>query len=287
MTKQMKQYEVLKRASLFLEKHGCEQHIGELLLQYHLQLSRSAFYAHMHQEISPSVIDRLFTDLKKHVEIGVPIQHLTGYEYFYGRKFSVNKHVLIPRPETEELVAYVINAVHENYPDEPITIVDIGTGSGVIAITLALHIQQATVYATDISKQALHVAQQNASVLGANVHFRHGNYVQPLIDEHRSVDVIVSNPPYIARKEAPTLSRTVKDFDPELALFAENEGIAAYRTIVEQSQQLPKRPEIIAFEIGYEQGNDVRSIINNMYPHSHTDVRQDINGKDRIVISQL
>lgn len=287
MTKQMKLYEVLKRASLFLEKHGCEQHIGEILLQHYMQLSRSEFYAKMHDPIQPSIIERLFADLQKHVDTGVPVQHLTNEEHFYGRKFFVNEHVLIPRPETEELVKYIIDITEEKFPHEPVKIVDIGTGSGVIAITLALQLSQATVYATDICEQALQVAKQNAAHFNAPVTFLSGNFAQPLIDRQLSIDIIVSNPPYIARREASSLSRTVKNFDPALALFADDEGTAAYQTIVQQSKRLLKSPHMIAFEIGYQQGDAVQSIIKKGYPKSDVHVLKDINGKDRIVIAYI
>lgn len=287
MTKRMKQYEVLQRASSFLKKHGCEERVAEILLQHYVQQSRSTFYAHMHEYISPNIIKKLMTDLKTHVETNIPVQHLTGYEYFYGRKFAVNEHVLIPRPETEELVKHTLDFISEIFSNEPITLVDIGTGSGVIAITLALHLSQATVYATDISKKALVVAKQNAIAHKAPVSFFCGDYGQPLIDQKLSAHIIVSNPPYIAKSELPSLSRTVKNFDPALALFADEEGTAAYRKIVEQSKDILKKSGVLAFEIGHMQGDIVRSIIKHVYPMSNVRILSDINGRDRIVIARL
>src|SRR5690625_4969925 len=160
MANTLKQYEVLKRASLFLQQNNCEEHVAELLLQHFLQLPRAQFYANMQQRISSEVVNKFRKAVKEHVTTRIPIQHLTGYEHFYGRKFHVNEHVLIPRPETEELVERVIFEVGA----KPASIVDLGTGSGVISITLALELEQATIYATDISKKALHVRSEERRV---------------------------------------------------------------------------------------------------------------------------
>src|SRR5690625_3335866 len=169
MTKLMKQYEVLHWASLFLKKNNCEEQVAKVLLQHHLAVTRSEFYMMMQDTIPAPIIEKFKADIKKHAQTGIPVQHLIGYEFFYGRKFKVNKHVLIPRPETEELVQQVIEA-GKNYPqDKPLTIVDVGTGSGVIAITLALEIPQAQIYAIDISKKALQIAEHNAKQLQANI----------------------------------------------------------------------------------------------------------------------
>src|SRR5690625_3975030 len=219
MENPLKQYEVLKRASLFLQQNNCEGRVAEILLQHFLQVSRAQFYANMQETISPEINDKLWTAIKEHVTTHIPVQHLTGYEYFYGRKFHVNEHVLIPRPETEQLVEHVINAAYEHTSQGPLTIVDLGTGSGVIAITLALELNFAQVYATDISEEALHVAKENAKKHHANVQFMLGNFAEPLIKSHIETDIIVSNPPYIAYDEEKTLSKTVKH-DPELALYA-------------------------------------------------------------------
>src|SRR5690625_5471283 len=122
ISRRLKQYEVLSWASSFLKKHQCEERIGEYLLQHYLGLSRSAFYANMHEVIPPEIVQRLKKDLKAHVTTGIPLQHLTGMEYFFDRPFLVNKHVLIPRPETEELVNHVLHIIAQTYFDKPITI---------------------------------------------------------------------------------------------------------------------------------------------------------------------
>ncbi|WP_042221403.1 peptide chain release factor N(5)-glutamine methyltransferase [Oceanobacillus manasiensis] len=276
----LKQYEVLNWASLFLEESQREVGVAQLLLQHHLGKSRSQFYADM-QEIVPEEIAASFAkDIKEHAQTGIPVQHLMGKESFYGREFVVTGDVLIPRPETEELVQHIIKSLPAN---APLTIVDVGTGSGIIAISLALELPHATVYATDISEEALAVARRNASLLDANVTFFQGNFLRPLEDVGISIDVLVSNPPYIARSEATTLSDTVKNFDPELALFAEEEGLAAYKEIVKQAKNVMKSDGRLAMEIGHTQAEAITSLITQEFPSYKVQTIKDINGKDRII----
>src|SRR5690625_2736585 len=177
MKKNKKQFEVLQWASLFLEKNNCEQAIAEILLQHHLAVSRAQFYMMMQEPIPEQIMERFQADIQAHVDTGIPVQHLTGYEYFYGRKFFVNEHTLIPRPETEELVYHVIQVVKKSVKKTACTVVDVGTGSGVIAISLALELENAQVFATDISKKALRMAKKNAKHLGAQVSFMHGDFL--------------------------------------------------------------------------------------------------------------
>ncbi|GAA0605419.1 peptide chain release factor N(5)-glutamine methyltransferase [Virgibacillus siamensis] len=216
----------------------------------------------------------------KHAKTGIPIQHIMGSEAFYGRKFQVNRHTLIPRPETEELVQQVIRSTPAN---EPLTIVDVGTGSGIIAITLALELDQATVYATDISEEALQVAKQNAAALDAEVHFLQGDFLKPVIEQNIHADIIVSNPPYIAEAEKAALTDTVKNFDPDLALFADDNGLAAYKKIIHDLPHVMKQHGQIFFEIGAEQGLPVSNLLTSNLPTGTTEIIKDINQKDRIV----
>jgi len=283
----MKQYEVLQWAFSFLKKHEREEKVAEILLQHHLDVSKEQFFTMMQETVPPSLQEKFITDVKSHAIYGVPVQHLTGYEYFYGRKFSVNEHVLIPRVETEELVYHVIEQVHTHYNGLPLTIIDVGTGSGVIAITLALELPNATIYATDISKEALFVAEENAQSHHATVHFLNGNFLEPILEQQLSPQIIVSNPPYIRKTDEHLLTDTVKRYDPKLALFADNNGLAAYETIMKQIKKLPIETRNIYFEIGYDQATDVTSIIKASYPLSHIKTIKDINGKDRIISANV
>lgn len=281
-----KQYEVLRWASLFLEKNNRESRVAELLLQHHLGVSRAVFFANMQEDVPDDIYEAFKADIEKHAETGMPLQHLTGYEYFYGRRFTVDGHVLIPRPETEELVQHVIR--HDvDFRKKPLRIVDVGTGSGVIAITLKLEWSDAEVFATDISEEVLQVAKKNAAEWNADVAFLQGNFLEPLIEREMVVDILVSNPPYIAEKERNVLSDTVKNYDPELALFAGDDGLSAYKEIIRQAKRVVRPGGLIAFEIGHEQGNAVKKLLMETFPYSDVDILQDINKKDRIVTAKI
>ncbi|WP_339226507.1 peptide chain release factor N(5)-glutamine methyltransferase [Oceanobacillus sp. FSL K6-2867] len=286
MTQVQKQFEVLRWASLFLEKHQRESRVAEILLQHYLGVDRQQFYMLMREPVPAEIVDKFKAAIEQHAKTGIPVQHLTGYEVFYGREFIVNEHVLIPRPETEELVQHIIQSTDAANGD-PLTIIDVGTGSGIIAITLALEIPNSVVYATDISKDALEVAKKNAEQLDANVHFLQGDFLQPAIEKKLQVDFLVSNPPYIAKSEAASLSDTVKHFDPELALFAEADGLAAYQAIIDQAPKIIKTNATLAFEIGHEQGEAVHAIIQETFSESIVATIQDINGKDRIAAAEV
>src|SRR5699024_2290147 len=206
MVSSMKQFEVLKWAFSFLKKHGREESVAEILLQHHLQVYRAHYFTTMQENMNIELVEVFKQDVIAHAKSGIPVQHLTGKAEFYGRSFHVNKDVLIPRFETEELVHYVIQLVQTTYGDEPITIVDVGTGSGVIAITLALELPNTHIYATDISESALQMAEKNALALNAPVHFLHGDFLQPVVDVKVSPQIIVSNPPYIRKTDLNHLS---------------------------------------------------------------------------------
>jgi release factor glutamine methyltransferase len=280
-----KQFEALQWASVFLEEHDREPRVAEILLQHHLKVTRNEFFMNMRMPIPEAAYQKFTEDIRKHAETGIPVQHLTGYEKFYGRCFSVNEHVLIPRPETEELVELLIKEL-KSRPSENLKLVDIGTGSGIIAITLALELPGLDVYAADISPDALKTAQENAENLGASVTFLEGSFLEPLIYQQLAVDILVSNPPYIAESERNSLSDTVKNFDPHLALFAREEGLAAYKEIISKSPQIVKPDGMLAFEIGHTQGSRVKTMIETAFPQKAVDIIQDISGKDRILCAK-
>lgn len=286
----MKQFEVLKWAFSFLQAHGREAKVAEILLQHVIGQSTSQFYTNMQSELSDAEVACFKEFVKEHAQTGKPVQHLLGYTYFYGRKFMVNKHVLIPRFETEELVQAVITYIERTFQErkEPLTIVDLGTGSGVIAITLKLAFPQLNVIATDISSEALAVAKQNAASHHAPITWLQGDFLQPVYEQNIQPHIIVSNPPYIAEHERNQLADTVKNFDPELALFAGADGLQAYKTILEQIATYELRQiEALFFEIGYAQGKIVQQLIAKQFPHSRPQVLQDINGNNRVVVAKL
>ncbi|WP_040513680.1 peptide chain release factor N(5)-glutamine methyltransferase, partial [Gracilibacillus halophilus] len=276
--------EALQWASSFLNKANREEKVAEILLLHELNLSKAQLLTRLRETINPEVWHTFQQNIKEHAQTGKPVQHFTGLEVFYDRLYHVNEHVLIPRPETEELVDYIVKHWHGSKQHQ--RIVDVGTGSGIIAITLAKEREDIEVIATDISEQALQVAQKNADRHQADVTWQVGNFLQPLIEREQTVDLIVSNPPYIDRKEMKHLADTVKDFDPGLALFAENHGLSAYETIIQQSKHVLAPNGDIVFEIGDEQAEAVTKLIKKAYPNHTVECHQDMNGRDRMLIAR-
>ncbi|MDN3429005.1 peptide chain release factor N(5)-glutamine methyltransferase [Microbacterium sp. APC 3898] len=282
MTKLKYVYEALKRASSFLLENGREEGAARILLQHELGLSYSGLIAAMRDEISEAQFNRFWANVEQHAK-GVPVQHLTGSEEFYGRNFLVNPDVLIPRPETEELIEETLQLIERHLFKEELAIADIGTGSGIIAITMKCELPNALVTATDISQPALETAALNAERLHAEIDFRLGDLTEPIKD--RKWDVVLSNPPYIGHEEAPSLSDSVRDFEPHNALFADQEGLALYEKMAEQFPKLINKPGIIGFEIGYQQGPAVEKMLKSAFPDAVVYIKEDINKKDRMVFA--
>lgn len=280
-------HEALQWASLFLRTYQREEKVAEILLMHHTGMGKANLLASLREPLKKEIKKAFIKDIEQHAKTAVPVQHLTGKEEFYGRSFLVNRHVLIPRPETEELVHGIIEIIKRKKPKKRLQVVDLGTGSGVIAVSLKLECPEMDVYATDISKEALTVAHKNATNLEADVHFFEGDFLQPFIDQGERFDIIVSNPPYISEKERSSLSTTVKNYDPSLALFAQEEGLAAYRKIVEQVKQVTMQKALLALEIGSSQGGAVTNIILKHFPQAQVEVKKDINGRDRMVFAFL
>ncbi|MFZ0476210.1 MAG: peptide chain release factor N(5)-glutamine methyltransferase [Halobacillus sp.] len=269
-------------ASVFLGKHTRETRVADLLLEHFLKMSFAQLLAYEKDPFPENKREVFVESVRVHAETGMPVQHIIGEADFYGRSFSVNSNVLVPRSETEELVEGILKWVESSNKDEP-QIADIGTGSGIIAITLALELNKADVYASDISEEALQTASGNAQKLGADIQFIQGDFYAPFKDI--PVDIVVSNPPYIAHVDKDLMDDTVVNFDPALALFADREGLAAYDTIVKQIKDSNHRPSLIAFEIGYLQGDAVKKIIQDSLPEYTIEIRKDINKKDRMVFA--
>lgn len=274
-------HEALKWASSFIQKHNCEPKVAEILLLHIMEWSKTDLLVHLREPMAKEKWKNYQQLIEQHAETKIPVQHVTGVEVFNGRHFIVNNHVLIPRPETEELIQRVTETVDKS----DFTCVDVGTGSGVIAISLAKEWEnrRVTMLATDLSKEALKVAKKNTEKHKATVTYYHGNFLDPLMDQGKKVDIIVSNPPYIAYEEADSLSETVKSFDPEMALFADQHGLAAYQQIIDQATKVLHKNGMIFFEIGHTQAEAVTKLIQDQFPDSSISLFQDINGKDRII----
>lgn len=273
-------FEALNGASSFLKDKGREEAAARIILQHELGLSHAGLLASMRDELDEEKFQRFWAKIELHA-LGTPVQHITGTEEFYGRSFQVNEHVLIPRPETEELIEETLQLAARYFPEGNPSIADIGTGSGVIAITMKCEMPAADVMATDISAVALAVAAGNAERLHAEVLFKSGDLLEPVKD--RKWDIILSNPPYISYEEAPDLSDSVRDFEPHSALFAENQGLALYEKMAQRLPHIVDKPGIIGFEIGYTQGEAVKSLLQHAFPEAKVYVKKDINKNDRMV----
>lgn len=215
-------------------------------------------------------------DAIRRLNNGEPLQYIIGNVDFYGNTIEVNKNVLIPRFETEELVYKTINYIKKNF-NTKVNIVDIGTGSGCIAITLKKEIN-CNIDAVDISKEALSVAKSNAKLNNVDIKFYCGNILEPLNKEY---DVIISNPPYISYNEE--IMDIVKNNEPHSALYAEDNGLYFYKEILKNATKYLKSKSIIAFEIGYTQGNEIISIAKDYFPNSIVKLEKDLQNKDRFV----
>lgn len=280
MTKAKLLYEALNGASSFLAGHGREEAAARILLQHELGLSQAGLLARLRDEIDEEAFARFWNAIEQHVK-GTPVQHLTGVEEFYGRIFRVNEQVLIPRPETEELVEQALLLIQQYLQVENPAIADIGTGSGIIAVTMKCELPESRVTATDISSDALNMAALNAEQLGAEITFKSGDLAQPL--QGRKWDVVLSNPPYISYSEAADLSDSVRDFEPHSALFADNDGLALYEKLAQQLPDILQKPGIVGLEIGETQGEAVRRMLKTAFPEAHVFIKKDINKRDRMV----
>ncbi|WP_332692438.1 peptide chain release factor N(5)-glutamine methyltransferase [Halalkalibacter lacteus] len=276
--------EALKWASSFLKERNLEQPVAEWLLRHYYQANRAKLFMILDEAIELELVTRFEKDLERHAQ-GEPVQHIIGYEEFYGRRFIVNKHVLIPRPETEELVVAVTELKQKLFQKEKIKLVDVGTGSGAISITLALEDETLDVLAVDISAEALDVAKRNAKELEAQVTFKHGDLLTPLLEESVQVEAVVSNPPYIPLSDAPGLAVHVRDHEPHLALFGGEDGLDLYRRFMEQLPHVLKEQSLVAFEVGVGQAEVVRKMLVSTFPHATTEIKVDINGKERMVFA--
>lgn len=207
---------------------------------------------------------------------GVPVQYIVGSVDFYGINIEVNSNVLIPRFETEYLVEKTVKYVKE-YLDEPLKIIDLGTGSGAIAIALKKKLN-AEVEAIDISDSALALAQKNANNNNVNIKF----YKSDMLENAKGkYDIIISNPPYISKDEE--VEEIVKNNEPSLALYAENDGLEFYEKILKKANKHLNKKSIIAFEIGYKQGERIKNIAEKYINNAKVKVEKDLTGKERYV----
>jgi len=279
---------------------------AELLLLHVVGKERAWLYAHP-EELLTSAQEDAFRALLARRAAGEPVQHLTGHQEFWGLDFEVNRDVLIPRPETEHVIEVALDrlALREVRASRPQTtdgsgllIADVGTGSGCIAIALAKELPKATIFATDISESALSVAQRNAArhSVASRLHFRAGHLLDAVNDalpaaphpqqvapnSPQQFHLIVSNPPYIGRRESATLQREVRDHEPATALYGGEEGYELYGDLIAQAAKRLVSGGILVLELGYDSLPAVQPLLAEP-TWSHVDVTNDLAGIPRVI----
>ena len=253
---------------------------ARLLLQYILKTPRQYLIVYDNEEVGKKEQWEYFVNIEKMTN-GVPLQHITHSQEFMKMDFYVDENVLIPRPDTEILVEEVINIAQKI---ENPKILDLCTGSGAIAISIAKNVPNAEVYAIDISDAALSIARKNAKKLEAKVKFIKSNLFNKL--EKKKFDIIVSNPPYIKRKDIDFLSKEVQK-EPEIALDGGIDGLDFYKKITEQAIEYLKLGSYLCYEIGYDQKDDVMAIIQENKNYGGTYCKKDLCDNDRIIITKV
>ena len=247
---------------------------AEILLCHLLGVNRAMLIAHPERTIPPDKLAAFHNLVRQRAE-GCPLPYLTGRAEFYGLEFHVTPDVLIPRPETETLVDLALAA-------RPRSVVDVGTGSGCIAVALAVHLPQATVYAIDISPAALAVAQENVERYGVadRVILMVGDVLGP---RPGPVDLVVSNPPYIPTGECGSLPLSVREYEPCLALDGGPDGLNIIRRLLAQAPAVLRPGGKLLIEIGAEQGEDAVNLARTFYPKATVRVHPDLAGRDRVL----
>lgn len=274
----MNRRQAILKACLLLRRQDKEESLAKFLLMYMLDETTEQFSNKLSEELSVEQENRYFDLINKNINEDTPLSHLVGFDYFYDRKFKVTKDVLSPRMETEELIYKVLEYIKKSKKDS-FRILDLCTGSGIIAITLKKEIVEkyTEIVASDISEKALSIAIENANNNNANITFIKSDLFDNISGKF---DLIISNPPYISYKDKITIKDSVLNYDPHLALFAEEDGIYFYRKIIEKAVHYLSKDGVIFFEIGYDQKEKILELGKNN--NFITTVYKDINDRDRI-----
>jgi release factor glutamine methyltransferase len=274
--------EALRSAAERLEMHHVSNArlTSEVLLAHCLSVEREYVYAHDERVLSDAEAQSLEDVLYDRIN-GVPLQYIVGRQEFYGRCFHVNRDVLIPRPETEHIVEAVLEIRETRGRTPGLRILDVGTGSGCIAITLALEIPEVRVYASDISEAALRVARGNARTLGASVDFVCMDFLDAVRAEF---EFIVSNPPYVRRGDMSRLQREVREYEPHVALFSPEDELEVYRRLIHSAENLLQAGGHLLMEVGI--GMDERVLDLFVGGWEKLPTKTDLQGIPRTVIAR-
>jgi len=273
-------------AALLLEARvGSPMLAAELLLMHLLGRDRAWLYAHPDEPVAPEAVDRYFELVGRRI-IGVPTQYLVGHQEFWGLEFEVTPDVLIPRPESEHLIEVALERLGERRSQKTLSIADVGTGSGCLAIALAHELPSARIVATDSSAAALAVARRNAARHGVagRLWFIRANLLEPFAPSQ--FDLIVSNPPYVARGEAHLLPREVREHEPGEALFAGSEGMAIYRPLLERAAAALCPRGFLIVELGYRAAPGVFALAEAAGAWAKIAVTNDLAGIPRVLAAE-
>ena len=254
----------------------------QTLLAYVVGKDRAWLLAHQDEVLTPGQT-QLYMDLAQRAAQGEPLAYITGQKAFGLLSFDVEHGVLVPRPETESLVDLVVDWVHRQAITTP-QIVDVGTGSGVIAVSLAVRLAEAEVYATDIAPEAVRITRQNAAKheVADRVHCLQGSLLDPVRGQF---DVIAANLPYIDSDELREL--VVTDWEPLVALDGGQQGVALITRLLEQAPRQLKSPGLLILEMGYNQGQAVGALCRAAFPTAHITLHKDLAQLDRIMTVEI
>lgn len=250
-----------------------------LLLSFVLGYDNLELLNHLNDFVSDDIVFK-YKDIIKRLLDGEAIQYIIGNVNFYGNEFKINKNVLIPRFETEELVEKALNILNKKFSDyDSVKILDVGCGSGVIGITLDKLYKKSIVTCSDISQYALDTTALNAKLLESDVNVIKSDMLKSINEKY---DVIISNPPYIMEEEQIELK--VKNNEPHIALYGGKDGLKYYREILSTAKKNLNDKYLIAFEIGWQQKNAIISIAKEFFDNSTIECFQDMSQKDRIIL---
>jgi release factor glutamine methyltransferase len=256
---------------------------AELLLMHVLRRDRTFLYAHPEEQITTAQVEAFFALIEKRAA-GTPTQYLTGKQEFWGLEFEVSPDVLIPRPETEHLIEVALARMGESRRNNPLRIADVGTGSGCIAVALAKEFPNANIFATDISSAALKIAQGNATRnnFANRITFTECNLLEG-IPQQPPLNIIVSNPPYVARKDAASLPIDVREHEPELALFAGDDGMSIYPLLIAQAATHLAERGLLVLELGAGLFENVGDLLEARSGWTRVSATQDLAGIVRVI----
>ncbi len=273
--------EALMWGILELEDFTSKQLESRILLANILKTTQESLFIRYNEPISQEEEKTFYEHIKCRKALE-PIAYIVGKKEFYGRDFIVNKYVLIPRPETELIIDRVVLEYQKNFTDKEVTILDLGTGSGAIAVTLATLIPQAKIIAIDISDEALALAAENAKLYGAiaQIQFIKSDWYSNL--PSKKFDFIISNPPYISLDNKIYMAQETILYEPEHTLFALENGLINYRKIIFGLNNFLKNENKVFLEIGFNQAKDVINIIKE-YSFTEIIISKDLSGHDRVI----